>query len=110
MKGRSFDTGDIQGGAQIKGVRSIAAATVAKVINEVGYQNRPVLLKALRQAYPFSSMKGWSYRVWLQEVKVRTGGFRPRKNKLQLDLFEEIPRQKSHSARMTPCSGQGVSD
>lgn len=69
--------------------REVAAATVARVVAEVGYQCRPTLLRALRHAYPFDVKEGWPKRVWLQEVKARTGGFKPRKNRQQLDLFDE---------------------
>lgn len=67
--------------------RDTAAATVARVVSEVGHQCRPTLLKALKAAYPFDSREGWPYRVWLQEVKAKTGGFKPRANKFQMDLF-----------------------
>lgn len=70
--------------------RDIAAVTVAQVVGEVGLNCRPALLKALRQAYPFDSKAGWPYKVWLQEVKARTGGFRPRRDKNQMDLFAEL--------------------
>lgn len=70
--------------------REVAAAAVARVVAEVGFQCRPTLLRALRQAYPFDSKEGWPKRVWLQEVKNRTGGFKPRKNRQQLDLFDDV--------------------
>lgn len=74
--------------SRIKTYRDIAAETVAAVLAETGMSCRPSLLKALKKAYPFSDLKGWPYKVWLQEVKAKTGGFKPRKDKRQLDLFD----------------------
>lgn len=79
---------DIHGTRDVQSYRAIAAITVSRVVEEVGRDNRPKLMKALRQSYPFASKRGWPYRVWLQEVKARTGGFKPRRDKRQMDLFE----------------------
>lgn len=73
--------------------RDTASAVIDEVVRKVGLQSRPVLMKALKAAYPFETRDGWAYRVWLQEVKARTGGFAPRRPKNQLDLFDPTAGQ-----------------
>jgi hypothetical protein len=68
--------------------RDRASLVVDEVIKRVGRESRPRLMRELKKAYPFEESKGWPYKVWLQEVKFKTGGFKPRKDKNQLDLFE----------------------
>lgn len=100
-----METGEpcvLQGTSGVRSYRSIAADTVNRVIEEIGRDNRPKLLNALRQAYPFPTKGGWPYRVWLQEVKARTGGFKPRRDKRQMDMFDEM----SSPARGTDGSGR----
>ena len=53
--------------------RDMCRPIIAKVISEVGKEDKKALRVALREAYPFGDRRYWPYKVWLDEIKVQLG-------------------------------------
>lgn len=53
--------------------RDHARPIIARVIAEVGTQDRKALRAALRAAYPYGERRYHPYRIWCHEIRVQLG-------------------------------------
>jgi len=53
--------------------RAIAKPIIARVIREVGTDDRAALKAALLEAYPFGPMEHHPYKIWRDEIKRQLG-------------------------------------
>jgi hypothetical protein len=53
--------------------RDSARPIIARVIEEVGLDDRKALRKALREAYPWQMRRNHPYKIWLDEIAIQTG-------------------------------------
>jgi len=51
--------------------RDLAAPIVARVIAEVGTEDKGALRRALNAAYPFQDRRYWAYKAWLDEIHLQ---------------------------------------
>lgn len=53
--------------------RDIAGPIIARVIQEVGREDKAKLKAALREAYPFGERRYLPYKVWCHEIRIQLG-------------------------------------
>jgi hypothetical protein len=58
----------------MKSWREIAAPIISKVLRETEGQPKPIVDKALFDAYPFGQRAYHPYKIWLDEIKRQRNG------------------------------------
>lgn len=76
--------------------RDRARPIIARVISEVGTEDKKKLRDALREAYPFGPRQYHPYKIWCHEIRVQLGEVTPPKNEAtvrsspgQMGLFDD---------------------